>query len=163
LNPVDLEQILARQPIELLKRLASKYCSPAALRDRSLAERDAAYRGLAAGSIGTSGYAIQGAVRAFVERYRDRGAWRFDRGRAPPADPRRALAHQILTLDGGRVRSRSTVERALAGVRSNSPPQMNGHLPDAPCEMQGSMPCARSGQDEGCTTAEGLRRAAGGR
>jgi hypothetical protein len=136
-----LEQLLAGQPVEILKRVGYRYCSPAALRNRSLAQRDSAYRDLAAGSIDKSGYATAIAVIAEVERYR-RGAWRFDSGRAPPADPRRALAHLILTLDGC-VRSRSTVERALAGVRSNSPPQMNGRV------LHASAPDEPRGRDEG--------------
>jgi hypothetical protein len=143
-NDLELiEQLLAGQPVEVMKRLARGFFSAAALRDRGLAERDAGYRGLAAGRVETSGYATAKAIRGEVERYRDRGAWRFDRGRAAPADPRRALAHRILTLDDGRVRSRSTVERALAGVRSNSGPQMNGRVPHA------SAPDEPRGRDEG--------------
>ena len=90
-----------------------------------------AYRRLAAaGEQKQSGYAIGRAAITFVERYRQ-GSWRFGRGRQLPADPRWALAHRILALDGGSVRSRSTVERALAGFRANSGPQMNGQLPHA--------------------------------
>src|SRR5207248_692827 len=106
---------IAAQPIEVLRGLAKRHFTDEALRQRELAERDNCYRMLARTlPPRVSGYAMASLIRATLMQYRDRGAWRFERDREPPADPVRALMYRILTLDDGAIRARSTIERALA-------------------------------------------------
>ena len=119
-EPADLDRAIVAQPVEVLRGLAKRHFSRAALRQHELNQRDACYRALA-GILPPKrgGYAIAQAIRAEMRRYRD-GAWRFDRARPAPADPRRALMHRIFELDGGEIRSRGAITRALAATRSKS-------------------------------------------
>jgi len=119
-EPANFEQAIATQPVEALRRAKRRF-TDAALRQRELNERDGCYRALARTlPPARSGYAMARAMQTMLERYRDRGPWRFDRGRKAPADPVMALMHRILTLDREVIRSRSTIERGLAGSRSKS-------------------------------------------
>jgi hypothetical protein len=123
--PANLEAAIAEHPVEALRRASARHFSLAALRQRMLDERDACYRALASSlPAQRSGYGLAEAIRKEMKRYRDDGSWRFDRGGAPPADPRKRLMHRILTLDQGNegpiIRSRQTIGRALAGTRSKT-------------------------------------------
>jgi hypothetical protein len=111
--------LLDQLPVEVLERLARRFLSRSALRRRREAERAEAYRALVAG-VPTMAPGRQ-LARALVEelaRYQA-SAWRFERDRPPPADPRRAMMHRALTLGGGSVPSLSTARRALAGLVQN--------------------------------------------
>jgi hypothetical protein len=83
-----LEDILAGQPVAVLRPVRDRLLTDAALRLKQLNERDACYRALA-GLLPAqrSGYALTQSIRREMRRYRDAGSWRFDKDRAPPADP----------------------------------------------------------------------------
>jgi hypothetical protein len=115
-NDLDLiEQLLARAPVEVMKRLA-RHFKPWALRNCSLAERDTAYRDPAAYGAAGSGYAAAMAVIAEVERYR-RGAWRFDRG----LDMCGAFPHQGPRTLPARRRGVYVTPHACLGVHAGCP------------------------------------------
>ena len=124
----ELVSALDGMPIEALERLAPRF-TPSALRRRRLAERDGALRCLA--ELGGSGRELAAGIELELRRYAA-AAWRFARGCAPPADPRRRDLHRVLTLNFGKPPGVSTIRRALAGIGagSKSPPllsQPDGH------------------------------------
>ena len=129
----DLEAAIAAQPVEVLRRLARRHFSDAALRQSALDERDACYRtlgrALARALTPHRGFnATAEAIRKLMKHYRDDGPWRFQRGGPAPADPLMAVMHRALTLDP-EVRSRQTIGRALSATRSKSPLSMDGTQP----------------------------------
>lgn len=118
---VLIEKLLARQPVEILERLA-RYFTPSALARRCLADRDAAIRSLAVGRLGT-GRDLAGKIHQDLHRYAASG-FRFERDR-PPDDPRRALMHRVLVLNRENVPGDRTLRYALAGLgrgQNSGPP-----------------------------------------
>ena len=63
----------------------------------------------------SSGRAMAAEIASDLAQHATSAGWR-DRGRAPPADPVRALRHHVLTLNGGRAPSAETCRRALSGL-----------------------------------------------
>ncbi|MGA8611309.1 MAG: hypothetical protein WB760_06275 [Xanthobacteraceae bacterium] len=117
-NSPEFEQataLLATLPVEQVAILARRHCSRSALRRRRLSERDDAIRRLAGLDDHASGRAAALAVSIELGRYAS-SAWRFERGRQPPAHPRRRLLHRILAMNGGHAPSEPQVRRILAGV-----------------------------------------------
>lgn len=115
----DLETakaIIARLSAAELAELAPSFTS-AAIRIRARRERGAALRALAAltNVRRNSGRGLIETLRSDLGRYHD-SAWLFEEGRPPPADPRRALWHQVLTATKGDVPSKGTIGRALRGI-----------------------------------------------
>jgi hypothetical protein len=102
----------AAAPVEELERLARRYFSRSAPR-RLSAEL------LAAGGP-VSGFTLADNIAKELGHYAASG-WRFERGRMPPADPRRRLLHRILTLGRGDLPGHRHLRRALAGLAKNSP------------------------------------------
>jgi hypothetical protein len=84
-----IEQLLARQPVETMQRLACHF-APSALRRLGLAERDDRIRARAVGRVGT-GRELARTLDRDLSRY-CKGGFRFEPHR-PPANPRRALMH----------------------------------------------------------------------
>jgi hypothetical protein len=106
---------LAWLPVESLERLAP-YLAPSAIRRRRDEERNVCYRGLAAGLPPANRMReLARAIATEIGRYQH-GRWRFEHGGPPPADPRRALMHRILTLDGGKILAPASLRRVLAGI-----------------------------------------------
>ncbi len=104
-----------------IAELARRFCSASALRRRRLAERDAALRELAAtAQLEPTGRATAAALATELGRYAA-AAWRWERARPPPDDPRRALLNRALALNAGRAPSGETVRRALAGLAQKQP------------------------------------------
>ena len=120
-SAANLEEVIAEQPIEKRRRLRDRHFSRAALRQSMLDERDACLRVLSDTlPPQPSGYAMAKQIAAELDHYQKDGSWRFDRNRAPPEDPKKAAMWRILTLDNETIRSRSVIEKALAGSRSKS-------------------------------------------
>ncbi len=110
-----IEQLLVRQPVEAMERLARHFL-PSALLRRRLAARNAKICSIAVGRAG-AGREIARGIHRDLRRYNAAG-YEYERDR-PPADPRRALMHRVLVLSRG-VPSEHTIRRALAGLgRSN--------------------------------------------
>jgi hypothetical protein len=154
-NDLELiEQLLARQPVEVMQRLA-RHFTPSALISRRLAERNQKIRALAIGWLGT-GRELAREIHQDVRRY-GAGGFRFERDR-PPADPRRAMMHRILVLSDGKAPSEPTIRRALAGLAgSKSGPAMI---------QQAVHPASRQeprGRHERAANLEGDHRSAAGR
>ena len=146
-----IEQLLVRQPVEAMERLARHFL-PSALLRRRLAACNAKICSIAVGRAG-AGREIARGIHRDLRRYNAAG-YEYERDR-PPADPRRALMHRVLVLSRG-VPSEHTIRRAPAGLGgSKSGPAM---IPQAAHPSSDQEP---RGGDEGCTTAEGLHRAAG--
>jgi hypothetical protein len=116
--PPDLDAAIAALPVEAL-RLAKRRFSDAALRQVALDERDACYRTLAVGlAPARSGYAMALAIQTALARYRDRGPWRFERGRKAPVDPPRALMHRIRSITASSAPSARSSGRSRAVVQN---------------------------------------------
>jgi hypothetical protein len=107
-DPEPIEQLLVRQPVEAMERLARHFL-PSALLRRRLAARNAKICSIAVGRAG-AGREIARGIHRDLRRYNAAG---YERDR-PPADPRRALMHRVLVLSW--VPSEHTIRRALAGL-----------------------------------------------
>jgi len=81
-----IEQLLVRQPVEAMERLARHFL-PSALLRRRLAARDAKICSIAVGRAG-AGREIARGIHRDLRRYNAAG-YEYERDR-PPADPRRA-------------------------------------------------------------------------
>jgi hypothetical protein len=129
----DLEligQLLARQPVEVMQRLA-RHFTPSALARQGLAERDMAIRALSVGRQGTSGHEMARDIRRDLRRAVT--TWfRPDR----PGDPRRRQLHRVLVLNRGKIPSERALRRVLAGLGGpNSLPVM-AQDPEYPLSRQ---------------------------
>src|SRR6266852_2847220 len=117
---VTLDDLLARQPIEVIECLA-RHFTRSARRRRRLDARDELIRRLAsdltAAGAKLDGKPLARAVRRALDRY-ESGAWPREHDKAAPADPRRALLWQILTLSAGsKIPEPPQLVRILAGFR----------------------------------------------
>lgn len=101
-----IEQLLVRQPVEAMERLARHFL-PSALLRRRLAARNAKICSIAVGRAG-AGREIARGIHRDLRRYNAAG-YEYERDR-PPADPRR-----VLVLSRG-VSSEHTIRCALAGL-----------------------------------------------
>jgi hypothetical protein len=113
------QNILARLPAEDRAFLEELILPRWRLRQRRLDERDAALRALAVDQADRTGWRVARRISKKLAIYVNRGSWRFDR--EPPANPRRAAMFRAVRLKGGKVPSRTTIWRALAGRPSPSP------------------------------------------
>lgn len=87
-----------------------------ARRQRRLDKRDAALRDLAPRHLDAKSWRIARRIADELAIYVERGSWRFDRDRGPPAHPRGAIMYRAVLLHGRRrAPSRTTIWRALAG------------------------------------------------
>jgi hypothetical protein len=114
-----IEEMIAALPVEDLERLA-RHFSPSALRRRRLDERAdliLAYAGevLLRGGA-RSGRALAGEVATTLRRY-EATAWRIDRERGAPRDPRHAILFRILQLGRGNRPGTDRVRRILSGLQ----------------------------------------------
>jgi hypothetical protein len=119
---ITLDDLLARQPIEVMERLARLHFSRSALRRCRLDGRDELIRRLACDLIAhgakPDGKPLARAVRRALDRY-ESDAWPRDHENAEPTDPHRALLWRILTRSaGGKIPTAPQLVRILAGVRS---------------------------------------------
>ncbi|MEA2757310.1 MAG: hypothetical protein QOJ54_3599 [Aliidongia sp.] len=105
--------LLVNMPVEGMVRLA-RHFKPLAIGRHRRGERDGNIRKLAAFYI-SSGRGLAEALRQDCMRYAG-SAWIFERDRPAPADPKRALMHRVLSLNGGKAPSDSTILRALVGL-----------------------------------------------
>lgn len=118
MSTIEILSLVCGLPADKLEELAPLFTAPA-LRARRVCERDDAIRALASAMAADSGRALAKAIHRDLARYAT-SAWRFERGRPPPADPMRGLWHATLTAARGRPPSVSTIRRALAGVGGGS-------------------------------------------
>ena len=84
-------------------------------RRQRLNERDAALRALTPRHLDASSWRVARRIADELAIYVERGSWRFDRDRGAPGDPSRAAMHRAMLLNGGKLPSRTTIWRALAG------------------------------------------------
>jgi hypothetical protein len=118
---ITLDDLLARQPIEVMEDLARLHFSRSALRRRRLDGRDALIRRLACDLIAhgakPDGKPLARAVRRALDRY-ESDAWPREHENAEPTDPHRALLWGILTLSAGcKIPHVPQLVRILAGFR----------------------------------------------
>ena len=120
-----IETILARLPSDLLPAedrafLEQRALPLSELRRRRLDLRDDALRALAAHHTAPGSWPLARMISDELAIYVDRGSWRFDRHRGPPADPRRAAMYCAVRFTGNGLNSpsRRTVQRAIAGWRA---------------------------------------------
>jgi hypothetical protein len=97
-----------------VERFLHRYGSANALRQRRLAERDAAIRAIASDCAGIGGRELAREIVRRLGRYAA-SAWRFERDQRPSGNPARARLHRALSLNGGNPPSFSMAWRALAG------------------------------------------------
>jgi hypothetical protein len=118
----ELEQAIAALSADDRERLAHHFM-PAAIRRRRLDERDRLIRELAGETLragARSGRELAEAVAAALLRYAA-SAWRIDRERAAPGNPRHARLFGILRLGRGSCPGQAQCRRILAGGSGGSP------------------------------------------
>lgn len=151
-----VEAMLATLSVEAMERLA-RHFTPAALRSRRDRERNDLYAQLAAGQWGNAEH-IAATVFQEIERYRG-GAWRFERGRTRPSDPRRAMLHRVLTLSNGNALSVRSIRRLLSGVAKKTDGFGHGSTPPSSSASQEVQQIGRVSSGEELGPAErGIHR-----
>jgi hypothetical protein len=115
-----LARILGRLDPDDQAWLLTQFEPPWQRRARRLAARDAAIRELIpAYNHLPSGRAMAKVIAKALRDY-STGAFRFERGRAPPASARRALLWRVLSLNQGSPPSQTTIRYALAAAGQKS-------------------------------------------
>ncbi|SRR6266542_3572383 len=121
---ITLDDLLARQPIEVMEHLARLHFTRSALRRRRLDDRDELIRRLACDLIADGriakpdGKPLARAVRRALARYQS-DAWPREHDKAEPTDPRRLLLWRIVKLSGrDKLPKEAQLVRVLAGCRS---------------------------------------------
>lgn len=114
------EAALACLTPDEMEQIRRRWFTRSALRHGRSQARHDAIRDIAAGLFGnaSSGRALARTVGTQLSRYAG-SAWRHDKNREAPRDPRHLLLHRVLRLGDGRCPGQSTIRLVLSGLAQN--------------------------------------------